>query len=133
VPTESPLGLEDLAFRGHYVLRPAFGPKPLSGQGPARTGGWIRLAEERPLDAPLVVALSDAWWPAPYGLADRLLVAPTIDLTVHLRAPLPLPHDDVLIEVRSDTAADGYFEEDTRMFSRDGRLLAHSRQLALAL
>jgi acyl-CoA thioesterase len=130
---DAPLGLPDMFFREHFDLRPAIGPRVLSGQGPAITGGWINLREERPLDAPLLVALTDSWWPAPYGPAEQILIAPTIDLTVHLRAELPLPHDAVLIEVRSDTAFDGYFEEDTRLFSRDGTLLAHSRQLALAL
>jgi acyl-CoA thioesterase len=123
----------DMSFRDHFELRPALGTPIFSGRGPAVTGGWIRLREQRPLDAALLVALTDSWWPAPYGPADRVLVAPTIDLTVHLRAALPRPHDDVLMEVRSDTAVDGYFEEDTRLFARDGTLLAHSRQLALAL
>jgi acyl-CoA thioesterase len=130
---DSPLGFPDMPFRDHFELRPALGPRVFSGEGPAVTGGWIRVREDRPLDAPLLVALTDSWWPAPYGPAGQVLVAPTIDLTVHLRAALPRPHDDVLIEVRSDTAADGYFEEDTRLFARDGTLLAHSRQLALAL
>jgi acyl-CoA thioesterase len=123
----------DMPFRDHFELRPALGVPIFSGQSPALTGGWIRLREERPLDAALLVALTDSWWPASYGPADRVLVAPTIDLTVHLRAALPRPHDDVLMEVRSDTALEGYFEEDTRVFARDGTLLAHSRQLALAL
>lgn len=130
---EAPLGMPDMPFRSHFELRPALGPAVLSGQGPALTGGWIRLREDRPLDAPLLVALTDAWWPASYGPADRVLIAPTIDLTVHLRTQLPRPAEQVLMEVRSDTAADGYFEEDTRLFSSDGTLLAHSRQLALAL
>ncbi len=128
-----PEGIPDIVFRHNFELTPALGQPMFSGRGPARTGGWIRLREERPLDEPLLVALTDAWLPAPYVLADRLLAAPTIDLTVHLRAPLPRAHDDVLIEVSSDTAVDGYFEEDTRLFARDGTLLAHSRQLALAL
>jgi acyl-CoA thioesterase len=130
---ESVFEFPDMPFRDHFEMRPALGVPIFSGQHPARTGGWIRLREQRPLDAALLVALTDSWWPAPYGPADRVLVAPTIDLTVHLRAALPLPHDDVLLEVRSDTAVDGYFEEDTRLFARDGTLLAHSRQLALAL
>lgn len=120
-------------FSRNFVLRPALGPAPFSGGDRALTGGWIRLAEERPLDEALVVALCDAWWPAPLGVVDAGLVAPTVDLTVHLRAPLPRPHDDVLVEARSDVAGDGFFEEDVRVFARDGTLLAQSRQLALAL
>jgi acyl-CoA thioesterase len=66
-------------------------------------------------------------------VVDRFFAAPTIDLTVHLRAPLPREHDYILIDVRSDSARDGYFEEDVRLFHRDGTLLAHGRQLALAI
>ncbi len=132
-PTATPNGFERPAFSHRFDLRPALGALPLAGAEQALTGGWIRLSEERPLDEALVVAMTDAWWPAPFGVAPRLLVAPTIDLTVHLRAPLPRPFDDVLLEARSDTAREGYFEEDVRLFARDGTLLAHARQLALAL
>lgn len=122
-----------LRFREHFELRPALGFAPLSGAERAHTGGWIRLREPRPLDDALLVALSDAWWPAPYSVADQPFAAPTIDLTVHVRAQVPREHDWVLIDVRSQTAQDGFLEEDTRIFARDGTLLSHSRQLALAL
>lgn len=115
----------------NYVVRPAIGTPPMGGGDVAHTGGWLRLREARPLDELLLVAMCDAWWPAPFLLLDRPIGAPTVDLTVHLRAPLPRDADDVLIEVRSDVGRDGFFEEDARLFARDGTLLAHSRQLAL--
>ena len=123
-------GGPEFAERFDYV--PA-GPPPFRSAPRAQTLGWIRLKEPRPIDEAALVALADAWWPAPYMVVDRFFAAPTIDLTVHLRAPLPREHDYVLIEVRSDSARDGYFEEDVRLFHRDGTLLAHGRQLALAL
>ncbi|MEZ5122525.1 MAG: thioesterase family protein [Solirubrobacterales bacterium] len=119
-------------FAEHFEYVPA-GPAPFHAAAHARTGGWIRLREPRPLDEAALVALADAWWPAPYMVVERFFAAPTIDLTVHLRAPLPREHDYVLIDVRSDSSRDGYFEEDVRLFHRDGTLLAHGRQLALAL
>jgi acyl-CoA thioesterase len=124
---------QGLPFIQNFELRHALGHPPFSGGDRALTGGWIRLREPRPLDELAIVALTDAWWPAPFSVVDRPMAAPTIDLTVHVRAPLPRDHDDVLIEVRSDTARDGFFEEDTRIFSPDGTLLAHSRQLGLTL
>jgi acyl-CoA thioesterase len=120
-------------FARNFDLRPALGPPPFSSGTEPRTGGWLRLGEPRPLDEALVVAMCDGWWPAPFGVVDRPLAAPTIDLTVHVRAPLPREHDFVLLDARSETARDGFFEEDVRIFARDGTLLAQSRQLALLL
>jgi hypothetical protein len=64
----------------------------------------------------------------------RPAALPTIDLTVHFRAPdaaAAVDGEPVLAVFRSSTAADGFFEEDGEIWSRDGVLLAHSRQLAL--
>ncbi|MBX5440709.1 MAG: thioesterase family protein [Solirubrobacteraceae bacterium] len=130
---EIPDAFRELPILRHYEIRPVLGHPPLSRASQAYAGGWIRLREERPIDAPLLVAISDSWWPSPYAVTDGLIAAPTVDLTVHLRAALPRPHDWVLIEVRSRTAQEGFLEEDTRIFARDGTLLAQSRQLALAL
>jgi acyl-CoA thioesterase len=123
----------DAPFRHNFDIHPALGPKPFTSADRAVTGAWMKLREERPIDEVIVVALCDSWWPAPYAVSDRPLAAPTIDLTVHVRAALPLAWDDLLVDVRSDVARDGYFEEDVRLFTRSGLLVAHSRQLALAL
>ncbi|HEU4658781.1 MAG TPA: thioesterase family protein [Capillimicrobium sp.] len=126
-----PEGAQPVPFSQNFESHPAIGGLPFSGGERAVTGGWIRLREPRPLDELAIVAIADAWWPAPFSVVDRPMVAPTIDLTVHVRAPLPRDHDDVLVDVRSDVARDGFFEEDVRIFARDGTLLAHARQLAL--
>lgn len=131
-PQGSP-GFEPPPFIRQFEMRPALGEPAFSGGERAHAGGWLRFRERRPLDEAAVVMLCDAWWPAPYSLVDRPLLAPTIDLTVHVRAPLPRADDHVLVEVRSDVARDGFFEEDARVFARDGTLLAHARQLALLL
>ncbi len=133
VPVPSAEGFDPPPFSRNFELRPALGPVPFSGRPPALTGGWIRLREERPLDDALLAALCDSWWPAAFAVVREPFWAPTVDLTVHLRAPLPRPHDDVLVEARTGTARDGFLEEDVRIFARDGTLLAQSRQLALAL
>jgi acyl-CoA thioesterase len=52
---------------------------------------------------------------------------------VHLRARVPLESDWVLGRFATRTARDGLLEEDCELWSRDGLLLAQSRQLALAL
>ncbi len=103
----------------------------------AETGGWIRLSEPRPYDAALIAALTDAWYPAVFTrLTDRFGV-PTVDLTVHLRSIHAMqrlaPDDWVAARFRTTVATEGFLEEDGQLWSPDGTLLAHSRQLGLLL
>jgi acyl-CoA thioesterase len=120
----------------NYSVRPAVGEPAFSG-GPARSGAWLRTREPRRLDAPLAAAILDAWFPAPFVRIERPAPAPTIDYTVHFRSPLPPPaasaEDPYLAVFRSRLAHGGFFEEDGELWSRDGALLAQSRQLALLL
>ena len=117
-------------FARHFDYRPAVEP---AQSGEAVTGGWLRLRQEdHPLDAALVAALCDSWFPAVFSVVHEPMAVPTLDLTVHLRAPLPREADWVLGRFATRTAGDGLLEEDAELFSPDGVLLAHSRQLALA-
>lgn len=120
----------------NYRFRSALGEPAFSGGAP-HTGAWIRSREPRLLDPPLAAALLDTWFPAPFVRLRRPHGAPTIDYTVHFRSPLPpagaTPEDPYLVSFRSSLARDGFFEEDGELWSADGVLLAHSRQLALLL
>lgn len=124
-----------LPFTQHYDYRWAIGDTPLSGSAHARVGGWIRLAEPRVADALLIAAFTDAWVPSVYPRLTQPLATPTIDLTIHFRARLPLigaqPDDFYFGVYSSRLGAEGFFEEDSEVWSRDGQLLAQSRQLAL--
>jgi acyl-CoA thioesterase len=125
-----------------YEQRFAIGPLPFTGPRTreARTGGWLRLTEPRPLDAALLVAYADAWPPSLFACSELPGMAggiPTVDLTVHVRTPLPVPglapDEPVLVSFRTREVSQGVLEEDGEIWSRDGRLLAHSRQLAILL
>ncbi len=123
-------------FTDNFDYRPAQGALPFSGAADSRTGGWIRLLEPQVADAPFVVALTDAWIPAVLSrLTQPAGAVPTIDLTVHFRAELPLPgaqpDDFHYIEFVSRLAEHGFWEEDGVVWTRDGQVLAQSRQLAL--
>ena len=85
-----------------------------------------------------MAAYTDAWPPAVFSSSDLGAIAhgvPTVDLTIHFRAQLPLPgarpDDFALVVFRSREARDGFVEEDGEVWSRDGVLLAQSRQLAV--
>ncbi len=118
-----------------FVLRGVIGAPPFSGADEALTGGWMSLHEPQPVDAPLLALYADGWLPAAFTALTAPAFAPTVDLTIHFRNPAAaaaLPPDEPLLGVfRSRWSADGLIEEDGELWSPDGVLLAHSRQLAL--
>ncbi|MFN8040673.1 MAG: thioesterase family protein [Acidimicrobiales bacterium] len=122
-----------IPLTARYDMRWAIGDPPFTGGTEARAGGWIRLAEPDVVDAHLLVALADAWVPPIFSKVAEPLAVPTVDLTVHL---LDEPHpaeEWVLVEFATRWAGAGFLEEDGRLWSRDGRLLAQARQLAAVL
>ncbi len=128
---------ETVTIRERYEQRGVPGAESEFG-----TGGWIRLREGAPADAALVAAFLDAWPPPTLERARSdqgipVLGLPTVELTIHFRSRLPLPdarsEDFYLALFRSRTARDGFVEEDGEIWSRDGILIAESRQLAAFL
>lgn len=105
-----------------------------AGADEALSGGWLRLPERHIPDAFVVAAATDAWVPAIFSRVNEPIVVPTVDLTIHFRGSLPYPNasaDDYLfVQFRTTVIADGFLEEDGEVWSRDGVLLAQSRQLA---
>jgi len=127
-----------IPMHDRYEYRWAIGEPPLSGAERAQVGGWIRSAEPQRADAALVAAFTDAWPPACFSRArpeQGLGPVPTVDLTIHFRRDLPLadanPGDFYFAVFRSRFAEQGFVEEDGEVRSRDGTLLAQSRQLAV--
>jgi acyl-CoA thioesterase len=124
-----------LSIVSRFEARPAVGEPMFAGAGEAVTGGWLRFADARATDALALAMFADAWWPSPWVRLREPVPAPTMDLTVHFRAPRAAaalePGEPVLAVFRSTTAADGFFDEDGEVWTRDGVLLAQSRQLAL--
>jgi acyl-CoA thioesterase len=120
-----------------YEMRAVFGVPPFASNSPAMVGGWIRLREPQAIGHLVVAALTDAWIPPVFLRLERPIMVPTVDLTIHFRSELPrvsMPDDAFCLAVfRSKMSADGFVEEDGEVWSPDGVLLAHSRQLAIAL
>lgn len=110
---------------------------PLGSGSPAVTGGLIRLAEPRPMDALLAAAAMDAWFPPIFVRHDGPVGVPTVDLTIHFVRPLPHPGTDAstryVCRFATEVAAGGHLVEDGALWSPDGTLLAVSRQLAVAV
>ncbi len=140
-PPRPPTALR-IPIHERYEQRFAIGPSPDAPERTreARSGGWLRLREPRPLDAALLVAYADAWPPSVFVCDVLPRVAggvPTLDLTVHVRTPLPAPglrpEDPVLVVFRTREVSQGLLEEDGEIWSPGGHLLAHSRQLAILM
>ncbi len=121
------------SFAARLSMHQRFGSAPFSGVASGEVGGWLGLVEKRELDALSIALLADAWFPAPWPRLRELAPAPTIDLTVHFRAPVPVPDSLLLGRFRNRQVRDGFFEEDGELWAPDGTLVAQSRQLGLLL
>ena len=127
-----PMARPEMAER--YDQRWAVGFRPYTRGEAAHTGGWIRLDEMRPVDAAVLTAYTDAWMPAMFSRVGGAWGITTVDLTVHIRSTPPEGYDDwCFVQFRSVLSGDGFCEEDGELWTRDGVLLAQSRQLAAIL
>jgi len=94
-------------------------------------GGHCRWPDSDTIDPYGLLFVADAYPPAVFDLgAAGVAWAPTMELTVQVRSR-PAPG---WLSTRFSTRAltDGYFEEDGELWDSSGRLVAISRQLALA-
>ncbi|MFF7727466.1 thioesterase family protein [Streptomyces sp. NPDC008001] len=98
-----------------------------SGRGEMR--GWFGLADGRPMDPLALLLAVDALPPTTFEMGLTGWV-PTVELTAHIRCrPAPGP---VRVAVTTRNLAGGFLEEDAEIWDSEDRLVAQSRQLAVA-
>jgi acyl-CoA thioesterase len=97
----------------------------------ARMAGWIRLRDQRPLDALVLPLLTDAFPPSVFSLYGRIGWVPTLELGVHIRRR-PRPGWIKAVFNTRDLAGDLYIE-DGMLWDEADRLVAQSRQLQMIL
>jgi acyl-CoA thioesterase len=107
---------------------PATAPFP-TPTGDATIRYWFRLRDGTEPDVLSLILAVDAGPPTMFNL-DKYGWAPTVELTVLLRG-LPAP-GWLLCQARTRLLADGWFDEEATVWDSTGRLVAQSRQLALA-
>jgi len=129
---------EDFPFGHRFDFRRALGPQADERSERAEHGVWLRLREPQPLDAIMATQFCDAWAPAVFsklGMVGGGGGVPTFEMTYHYRETLPLegakPDDWYLAVFRTQTARGGFIEEDGWLWSREGTLVAQSRQMAI--
>jgi acyl-CoA thioesterase len=100
-----------------------------SPNGRAEIAGWIRFADGREPDVRALAVFSDSFPPSTVNLELDVDRAPTLELTVHVRAR---PAAGWLRgSFRTEAVAGGYLVEDGELWDEGGILVAQSRQLAL--
>jgi acyl-CoA thioesterase len=127
------------SFFDRVLLAPRFGEGPFSGApvDPAAgtcNGGWLTTREPRRIDAAWLAFAVDALWPSVLQPLRTAAMAPTLDLTIHIRAAIPaegLPDQPLLLHNTSRAVEGGLADSDSVIFAADGTLLAQGRQLQL--
>lgn len=144
VPSPSALSRADSSTPIHqrYEHRFITDFQSKEGGAGARVAAWLRPTEPQALDPFLLAAYADALPPSTFGVSQtegdfQVGPVPTVDLTIHFRtdpAELDIAPDAFCLAVcQSRLAADGFVEEDGEVWSPCGKLLVHSRQLAVTL
>jgi acyl-CoA thioesterase len=96
----------------------------------AEMRGWFRLREDEPMDTVALALACDSLPPAVFGAELPVGWVPTVELTCHVRAQ-PAP-GWLACRFATRFATGGTLEEDGEIWDSTGRLVAQSRQLALA-
>jgi hypothetical protein len=107
---------------------PVTAPFPTPNGDPV-VRGWFRLHDDEVTDPLALLLAVDALPPTVFNLGS-IGWAPTVELTVLLRG-VPAP-GWLKVEARTHSVAGGWFDEEARAWDSTGRLVAQSRQLALA-
>ncbi|MFT4187126.1 MAG: thioesterase family protein [Aeromicrobium sp.] len=127
-PTEGwPTGAIPIADR--YTTRHASTPGWMAGapSGDPSATFWIRPVDGRPIDSLAAGAIVDSYPPVVAEYNE--LASSTIQLTVHFWRRCST--DWALMEVVTHQVTSGFHDEDVRLWDREGRLVATSRQIAL--
>ena len=119
---------ETANFFHQIDIRWVEGAPPVPPGGDAYNAMWLSVG---PLDHAALTALSDVVLPPAFSRLGRFAFVPTLDMTVHYRAPIPAGEEWVLAVHRSDHAIGGTWTCDGELWARDGSLLAQVRQLAM--
>jgi hypothetical protein len=106
---------------------------PFRDVGGTSTIGWIRDADQRPLDYLSLLMFADTPFPRTMVKYAELRMTATVSLSVYFHASaaeLAAVGDDfVMIDVDARRSSGGFFDQRVHLWSRSGVLLATSEQM----
>lgn len=129
----APRFLQQMLGAPQFGDPPFMGPEEVPPEG-TQNGGWVTPTQPRRVDAAFLAFCGDLYWPSSFQPLRVPAMAPTLDFTVHFREELPaegLPDEPVLIHNTTTAALECAADSDSRLYARDGRLLAQARQLQM--
>ena len=100
-----------------------------TAQAAPLVAGWFHLKDDEELDPFALIFSSDAFPPTAFAANFPIGWTPTLELTVHVRAPRATGW--IRCQFKSHFITGGFIEEDGLFWDEAGRLVAQSRQLAL--
>jgi acyl-CoA thioesterase len=120
-------------FTQHFEYRLA-GPAPYGASSEARAEGYVRArrAGER-IDAAMIAALADCYWPAVISTFSEVRPIATISFALALHDDRLEPHEPVYHRAVCNELHDGYAHETRELWSPDGRLLATNQQVVAVI
>jgi acyl-CoA thioesterase len=119
------------SFSQHFHFR-VTGPYPFSGGAEPVTEGFIQPVEAAAdVDAAVVVALADCYWPAAFATFAAPRPAATITFALEICCDLSLISGAVpwFHSARAGVGHGGYCVEHRQLWSVDGTLIAQNQQL----
>jgi hypothetical protein len=95
---------------------------------------WLRDAEPRPLDAAAITCICDAPFPSVWLRLTEPVMITTLVYNIFFRVPAARLKEagtgHVLVDSTCDLGGDGFYDQNSRVWSQDGKLLAQTQQLA---
>ncbi|MCQ4287497.1 thioesterase family protein [Pseudomonas stutzeri] len=120
-------------FTRYLAMRWGIGGLPFSGNPSREMGGWVRLrgeVEREPVTVAHLLALVDAWPPAPLSHLKRFAPGSSLTWTIEFIQPVPQfdTHEWCRYRAVIEHAQDGYGHCAAALWTAEGELVALSRQ-----
>jgi acyl-CoA thioesterase len=120
-------------FTQHFEYRWPEDVMPFTGNGHGSMPGWIRLRADIPPSESFLVALGDAWPTPVLPMLTELGVISTLSWSLEICGRAPQQSSNHWWQVRAvaELVENGYVHQETRYWTRDGRLALVSRQVVV--